>query len=183
FLAGTTGFATTARAVVAENADRIIEVNRVGRPTLSLLARYSPEYPCLLAALKQSNDFIGKTFANGELHITLEVVRSRDPYRPGEEPAWGEHRGPHCYGIPDHPPVPAPALRLDDGSGGPTGGSGRAVPGFLLDPTSGYAGSGEEQAVVRSLVAPAMGRQADDVPDLATLLFGPMARGTAVSAH
>lgn len=179
FLAGTTGFATTARAVVAENADRIIEVNRVGRPTLSLLARYSPEYPCLARSLAESNDFIGKTFANGELHITLEVVRSRDPYRPGEEPAWGEHRGPSCFGMP-RPAVPMPATNLDDGTSNGT--SGRAVPGFLLDPTSGYAGSGEERAVVRSLVAPAMGRQADDVPDLATLLFGPMARGTTVSA-
>jgi hypothetical protein len=33
---------------------------------------------------------------------------------------------------------------------------------------------------VDALVAPQMGVAADDVPDLATLLFGPMARGTAV---
>ena len=45
---------------------------------------------------------------------------------------------------------------------------------------SGRAGSAEEQHVVDSLVAPVMGVPADRVPDLATLLFGPMARGTAV---
>jgi hypothetical protein len=34
--------------------------------------------------------------------------------------------------------------------------------------------------VVDALVAPTMGVGAADVPDLATLLFGPMARGTSV---
>ena len=33
-------------------------------------------------------------FANGELHITLEVTQARHGYQPGEEPAWGENRGP-----------------------------------------------------------------------------------------
>jgi hypothetical protein len=38
-----------------------------------------------------------------------------------------------------------------------------------------------EQRAVGSLVAPVMGVPADEVPPVATLLFGPMARGTAVS--
>ena len=59
FLAGTAGFATTTRRLLEENGDRIIQLNAVGRPTLEVLARYSPEYPCLLTGLTQSNDFIG----------------------------------------------------------------------------------------------------------------------------
>ena len=35
--------------------------------------------------------------------------------------------------------------------------------------------------MVAALVAPQLGTAADEVPGLATLLFGPMARGTAVS--
>ena len=73
--------------------------------------------------------------------------------------------------------MPNPATRLNDGT---SGNSNRAVPDFLLDPTSGLAGSAEEQQVIDSLVAPVMGVPADRVPDLVTLLFGPMARGTAV---
>jgi hypothetical protein len=38
-----------------------------------------------------------------------------------------------------------------------------------------------EQGAVGSLVAPVLGVPADRVPAVATLLFGPMARGTAVS--
>jgi phospholipid/cholesterol/gamma-HCH transport system substrate-binding protein len=177
FLAGTAGFATTTRQLLAENDDRIIELAAVGRPTLELLARYAPEYPCLLQGLTQSNDFIGKTFANGELHITLEVTQARKGYTPGEEPAWGESRGPHCYGVPN-PPRPWPGNTFRDGTAG--GGSGDVLPGFLVDPQSGRSGSAEEQRVVDALLSPQLGVRAADVPDVATLLFGPMARGTAV---
>jgi virulence factor Mce-like protein len=180
FLAGTAGFARTTRDFLAENESRIIQVNSVGRPTLELLARYSPEYPCLLEGLTQSNDFIGDAFANGELHITLEVVQARRQYEPGEEPRWGENRGPSCYGLPN-PPEPWPGNRFADGTRG--AGSARAVPGFdaaPVDPTSGHSGTAAEQGVVDALVAPSMGVRAAEVPDLATLLFGPMARGTAV---
>ena len=182
FLAGTAGFATTTTDFLAENEQRIIQVNAVGRPTLELLARYSPEYPCLLQGLTQSNDFIGKTFANGELHITLEVVRSRRGFQPGEEPEFGENRGPQCYGLPN-PPRPWPGNEFRDGSNYATGNA-SVVPSFaapLVDPTSGHSGTAEEQRVVDALVAPSMGVRAAEVPDLATLLFGPMARGTAVS--
>jgi phospholipid/cholesterol/gamma-HCH transport system substrate-binding protein len=178
FLAGTAGFATTTRELLEQNDDRIIQLAAVGRPTLELLARYAPEYPCLLQGLTQSNDFIGRTFANGELHITLEVTQARKGYVPGEEPAWGESRGPLCYGLPS-PPRPWPGNRFRDGTHG-DGTAGAVVPGFLVDPQSGLTGSAEEQRVVDALVAPQMGVPADEVPDLATLLFGPMARGTAV---
>lgn len=177
FLAGTAGFARTTQDFLSENEQRIIQVNSVGRPTLELLAKYSPEYPCLLEGLTQSNDFIGKAFANGELHITLEVVRSRRQFMPGEEPRWGENRGPRCYGL-TNPPRPWPGNRFADGTR--DDGSSSAIPDFLVDPTSGHSGSAEEQGVVGALVAPSLGVRAAEVPDLATLLFGPMARGTAV---
>lgn len=179
FLAGTAGFATTMRDFLAENESRIIEVNQVGRPTLELLARYSPQYPCLLEGLTQSNEFIGRAFANGELHITLEVVRARQGYKPGEEPEFGETRGPECYGLPN-PPRPWPGNEFRDGSSY-GGNAGSALPGFLADPSSGPAGSKDEQRVVDALLAPTMGVRPGTVPDVATLLFGPMARGTAVS--
>jgi phospholipid/cholesterol/gamma-HCH transport system substrate-binding protein len=177
FLTGTAAFATTTRTLLATNEDRIIRLASVSRPTLGVLAKYSPEYPCLLQGLAESNDFIGKTFANGELHITLEVVRAQAAFKPGDEPQFNDRSGPNCRGLP-RPPVPNPAARLNDGTGASINGD--AVPGFLLDTTSGLAGSTEEQHVIDSLVSPVMGVPADRVPDLVTLLFGPMARGTAV---
>jgi len=194
FLLGTTGFANTTRQVVRENEDRIIQLGRVSRPVLQVLAKYSPHYPCLLQGLRHANSndptspgAIGSAFAKGYLNITLEIVPQRGPYQPGEEPRFEEKSGPNCRGLPQPPfsqENPDPGARLRDGSEGPNGGepptSGRAIPRMLLDPTSGHAGTAEEQQVVNALLAPSMGVAADDVPDIATLLYGPVARGTVV---
>jgi hypothetical protein len=55
----------------------------------------------------------------------------------------------------------------------------RAMPGFGLD-TQGV-GTPAEQKVVDSVVAPEMGIPATDVPDLTTLLVGPLLRGGQVN--
>jgi phospholipid/cholesterol/gamma-HCH transport system substrate-binding protein len=193
FLLGTAAFANTMRTVVSENENRIIQLGQVSRPTLRVLAKYSPEYPCLLTSLRHanSNDLsspgaIGGAFIKGYLNITLEVVPQRGEYKKGEEPQWGEKSGPNCRGLPQPPysqENPDPSVHLDDGSSGPNGGSrtaGRALASILVDPTSGHAGSAEEQQVVNALLAPSMGVESDEVPDIATLLYGPMARGTVV---
>jgi phospholipid/cholesterol/gamma-HCH transport system substrate-binding protein len=194
FLAGTTGFATTTREILTENESRIIELGQVSRPILAVLAKYAPEYPCLLAGLVDANSndphkagAVGGAFARGYLNITLEVVPQRGPYVKGEEPKFEEKSGPNCRGLPKPPysqSHPDPSVQLRDGSKGPQGGSpstsGRSLPSMLVDPTSGYAGTAAERAIVNALLAPTMGMPASQVPDLATLLYGPMARGTVV---
>ena len=49
--------------------------------------------------------------------------------------------------------------------------------------TSGYAGTASERDVVASIAGPAMGVPAPQVPDVATLLFAPLARGAEVSVR
>ncbi|MEU2157652.1 MCE family protein [Streptomyces sp. NPDC019396] len=162
-----TSTATVARTtdeVLDENAGRLITLGRVSRPTLALFARYAPEYPCLLKGLVRQEAASEQAFRGGEMRITLEVVRPRPAYRPGEEPRYAERSGPDCRGMP-HPRVPAPATRLDDGTSG----------------APRVSATESEQRAVGSLVSPVMGVPADEVPAVATLLFGPMARGTAVS--
>jgi phospholipid/cholesterol/gamma-HCH transport system substrate-binding protein len=164
---GTTTFANTAEGFLDDNADRLIKVNRVSRPTLALLSRYSPEYPCLLDGLVKSEPLAEQMYAGGQMHITLEFALPRPPYHPGEEPRYAERSGPDCQGLPN-PPKPAPPHKFKDGTSG--SGSGGAL-----------SGTPSEQRLVNSLVSPVMGVPADEVPSVATLLFGPMARGTEVS--
>ncbi|MFF3740896.1 MCE family protein [Streptomyces sp. NPDC002566] len=172
-LTSTTGVAGTAEDFLDTNGDRLITLGRVSRPTLELFARYSPQYPCLLEGLVRQEKASEEAFRGGKMRITLEVVRQRPAYEPGEEPRWGERSGPDCRGLP-HPAVPAPPTKLDDGT--TSGGSGSALPaGVKVSATEA------EQRAVGSLVAPVMGVPADEVPPVATLLFGPLARGTAVS--
>ncbi|MEU9655454.1 MCE family protein [Streptomyces chartreusis] len=170
-LRSTATVAGTTEDFLDTNGDRLIALGRVSRPTLELFARYSPEYPCLLAGLVRQEKASEEAFRGGKMHITLEVVQPQGEYEPGEEPRYGERSGPDCRDLPG-PPVPAPGAHLDDGS--KSGGSSSGGP---LDVSATRA----EQRAVGSLVAPALGVPADEVPPVATLLFGPLARGTAVS--
>ncbi|WBO62724.1 MCE family protein [Streptomyces camelliae] len=172
-LRSTASVADTANGFLSDNGDRLITLGRVSRPTLELFARYSPEYPCLLTGLVRQEKASEDAFRGGEMRITLEVVRPQGAYQPGEEPVYGERSGPNCRGLP-HPQVPGPKPHLDDGTS--AGGSGGALPGGV-----NVSATRAEQRAVGSLVAPVMGVPADQVPPVATLLFGPLARGTAVS--
>ncbi|MFH9063014.1 MCE family protein [Streptomyces coeruleorubidus] len=170
-LKSTATVAGTAEDFLDANGDRLITLGRVSRPTLELFARYSPQYPCLLAGLVRQEKASEEAFRGGKMHITLEVVRPQGAYEPGEEPRYGERSGPNCRDLP-HPPVPAPGAHLNDGSKKASPSSGGPL---------GVSATRAEQRAVGSLVAPALGVPADEVPPVATLLFGPMARGTAVS--
>ncbi|WP_175409069.1 MCE family protein [Streptomyces sp. TRM64462] len=174
FLTSTATVSGTAEAFLDENADRIITLGRVSRPTLALFARYSPEYPCLLEGLVRQEAASEEAFRGGRMRITLELVHPRPPYRPGEEPRYAERSGPNCRGLP-HPNVPAPHTKLRDGTKDVDAGSGSGAGNTAVSSTAA------EQRAVSALVAPVMGVPADRVPPVATLLFGPMARGTAVS--
>lgn len=140
------------------------------------------------------------------LHIDLHLVEQREGYTQADLHRNLEDSGPSCLFLPD-PPVPAPAIDFQDGYRDGQGQSrneaiqqeeartgrddnraayfdrdteGRVAPvGAGL--SSGRAGTADEQAVVDALVAPVLGVPFDQVPDVATLLFGPAARGTAVS--
>jgi phospholipid/cholesterol/gamma-HCH transport system substrate-binding protein len=191
FLAGTTGFAKTATAVLNENEDRIIRVGQVNRPTLALLARYSPIYACFARGLTGWQPRIDQAFGDSSLHITLEVVPQRPAYKPGEEPAWVANRAPDCKGLPAKTGSQARPYTGDyipDGTGNVYNNtSGSALPSSLTngasytDPQSGDAGTSGEQAVTDALFAPAMGTRPDAMPDITNLLLGPMVRGTRVS--
>ena len=197
FLAGTAGFANTATDFLDANGDRIIQVGTVQRPTLALAARYAPEYPCFAQGLADWIPRATQMFSNNYFHITLEAVRPRAPYRPGEEPAWGEHRGPDCRGLPapKHSQAdPGPGWTLSDGTKGsgdqapsafPGGASGLppsfAAPSAYRTPgaDSGLAGTAGEQQVIAALLA--QNGTAAHPSAITTLLAGPILRGMTVN--
>lgn len=185
-LRSTTGLADVGQAVLAEDARRIIAVSAQSRPVLQLLARYAPEYPCLLQGLSEQEPLLEQVFGGGQpgLHITLEVIRDRGKYVPGEEPRYVADSGPDCHGLPARPRMRNynPGVHIPDGSA-PTGQGllGRADPTALLGVAdTGVQGSPAERRWVDGVVAPALGVTPDDVPGIASLLFAPMARGTEV---
>ena len=185
FLAGTTGFANTTTQVLSENENRIIRLGQVSRPTLGVLAKHAPVYPCLLQGMERWVPRIDGAFSENALHIRLEVVPQRQAYQPGDEPEFNDDRGPNCYDLPgggsfgQDNPFPGTTFANGRNSGG--GGAASVVPtALMVDPASGTAGTAAEQRLMGALLAPQMGMDAGSVPDVATLLVGPMARGTEV---
>ncbi|WP_404380978.1 MCE family protein [Knoellia locipacati] len=189
FLAGTAGFANTTAGFLETNQNRIIQVGRVQRPTLEVLAKHSPIYPCFTQGLVGWLPRAREIFRDGMFHITMELPQQRQGYRPGEEPVWRDKRGPDCKGLPNkvgNQDRPRGGSKFDDGSeGAATFVSHSALPPAFLTPEgaripmvdAGLAGTVEEQQLVGALVGVSEGEDAS----LTTLLAGPMMRGTVVS--
>ena len=197
FLRTTSSFSGTFEDFLAENEQRFVTLAREGRLPLEVFAKYAPEFPCLAAGIAQSELFIGDSFGRLQpgLHITLEFTSDQGGYRPEEdEPAYLDDRGPVCFGLerlPEgQPDKPAPDINYQDGyndelgpddsQNPPEGGSeGQQQAASPFAPVS-MTSPDTQRTIINAAVAPFLGTSVDEVPDLAHLLFGPVARGTAV---
>jgi phospholipid/cholesterol/gamma-HCH transport system substrate-binding protein len=184
FLRDTAGFATNADDFLSRYGDRLIQLGQVTAPVLQLLAAYAPEYPCLLAGLVALQPRAEQVFASGQMHITLEVTRDNGAYQPGlDAPVYGAHNGPNCRGLP-HPGVPAPSVPTANGYDYGAARSPATLPVWYT-PTAvqmGLAGTPQEQRLLKPLIGAATGTSPDQVSDFATLMWGPLLRGTVVNA-
>jgi phospholipid/cholesterol/gamma-HCH transport system substrate-binding protein len=180
-------FSSTSQDFLEQNGQNIIRLSHEGQAQLPLFAKYSPEYPCLLKGIVGSIPREAGAFLGYMLHINLEVLHNQPTgYSAAEQPRYNAHNGPVCDALPNPPysqanPGPQPPVhKVHDGvKGGHGKFLSRAATGF--DVTSGYSGTASERSVIDAFAAPAMGVPTDDVPDVASLLFGPLARGSEVS--
>ncbi|MBC7374299.1 MAG: MCE family protein [Frankiales bacterium] len=189
FLASTTTSTQDLDRLLTNNENRLVRLAADSLPSLQVYDKYSPEFPCLAKGLAASDTFISNSFGGLQpgLHITLEFVKEQGGYTPNaDEPRYRDDRGPRCYGIPD-PKGRAADINFKDGfrdNGGPdttqAGAASSPAGNAGSEPARALAGSTAERRVMGAVLAPVLGVSGDDVPDLAYLLFGPMARGTQV---
>lgn len=180
-------FSGSAEDFLETNGDNLIRLGDVSRDPVTLLAKYAPQYPCLLKGLVNAGANLAEAFRDFTLHIVLETLRNQPrPYNVNDKARFGESRGPTCLNLPNPPwnqdnPVRAQP-NFDDGVDEPTGkGTSRVAPGPWFRSSEGYAGTPGESALLKSLLAPGLGVGTDEVPDLGPLLLGPLARGAEVS--
>ncbi|MHA3702651.1 MCE family protein [Jatrophihabitans sp. YIM 134969] len=194
--------AQTLKDFLDANGDRLITVADGSAKLLDVLAEYSPEYPCLAAGLALSEKrlesaFGGQSSGPRALNITLEVVKPRGKYVPADAPRFGTIPGPDCQGLPN-PTVPFPAEgygegRGLDGAAAVGDASSGALPSVLRAAQGGGALSTAEQAsiatsgstsetrTINALIAGPLGVSPGAVPPIATVLAGPILRGSEVS--
>src|SRR5205085_5265151 len=100
----------------------LVAVADEARPTLELLARYSPEVPCFFRQLVEQISAGDIAFGKGSAHPNVHQVRigaaaNRGKYVPGvDTPRYLDHRGPHCYGATPPAAQYVPGGPLADGS-------------------------------------------------------------------
>jgi phospholipid/cholesterol/gamma-HCH transport system substrate-binding protein len=177
-------FSDTAKGFLDENGDNLIRLSHVGQEQFRVFAKYAPEFSCLTRGIVNAGKLQAQAFRGFMLHIVLETLPNQPrPYDAGDQPHFGEDRGPSCLHLPNPPWSQSNPVRhqpdFDDGVDEPTGkGTSRVVPNQYFRTT---VGTPRESQLLRSLLGPALGVSADEVPDLGLLLVGPMARGAEVS--
>ncbi|WP_328307707.1 MCE family protein [Streptomyces sp. NBC_00442] len=173
----TTTTAQDLTAFLQQNKDNIIRLSDVSRPTLELLARYAPSFPCTLRTLTGFVPAMDKALGKGTdkpgLHVTVKVVPSLGKYVPGRDaPAYTAGDGPHCYPVPYlGAPLPAENAPTSTATASATAsGAGLGLPN-----------SPQENQLVNELLAPGLKEAPQSLPDWSSLLVGPALRGTEVT--
>jgi virulence factor Mce-like protein len=183
---------------LAANKDNIINLASTSKSTLEVLAKYAPEYPCLLQQLVDAIPNADAAFGKGTdkpnvTRVTIEITASRGKYLPGvDTPRYNDKRGPRCYPVA-HPPAVFPQYPegepLDDGSSKPPPPKNENTEDFpnTLPQSAAteqqIANSPAEQQLIAVLAAPGMGVQPSQVPTWGSLLLGPLFRGTEVTVQ
>lgn len=182
FLKDVSSFSDTARGFLDTNGDNIVQLGQVSEPQLALLRKYSPEFPCMLGGIVRIAPRLAQTFRGYVFHINLRTLPNQPRgYNAGDVPVYGARNGPYCGTLPRVPYSPKhPKHHVPDFNDGVKGQLKRTATGFdrVL-----VTGTPQEKAVMVSLAAPMLGVPADQVDDISTLLFGPLARGSEVSVR
>lgn len=180
----TTALAQDGDTFMRHNGPKIIGVNIANRAGLSVVAKYSPSLPCVFAGLmklKPEAERVAGGNGSKTFNLTVEIVKPRPGYKyPLDAPEARDQRNPRCYGLPN-PKVPFPDyLALDgtqddlwwknpDDPNAPAGGRGRALSNVFVDP-----GSMSEKEKIKNIMGPMTRTPADEMSDVAALMFGPL---------
>jgi phospholipid/cholesterol/gamma-HCH transport system substrate-binding protein len=194
FLKDTSAFSDTATEFLNANGDNIIRLGQLSEPILSLLARYSPTFPCMLDGIVKQAPMLADTFRGFIFHITLKTIPSQPRgYTAADKPVYGANNAPNCAGLPN-PPIPyyprgGEFPNLNDGVNNiGKGDNQRTATGFDQRAaqqgfTSGTSGTAPQKALINSLFAPSLGIPADQMSDLTAMLFAPTLAGSEVSVR
>ena len=193
FLKDMTAFSNTTKAFLDDNGDNIVRLGQLSEPILALLRRYSGTFPCLLEGIVGQAPRLAETFRGFVFHINLRTL----PYQPrgytaADRQVFGATNGPNCAGLPN-PPIPYyPSRNLPDLNDGVNdkslnkNGGNRVAPGFAQRDSglsAGVSGTAAQKGLINSLLGPALGIPADQMPDLGALLYSPAMADTEVSVR
>lgn len=195
------------RDFLAANKQNLVQLVDTARPIADLLAKYAPEYPCVIGQMADLVPRVDKALGAGTdkpgLHAMIEITVTRGKYEAGQdEPQFDDKRGPRCYDLSEYPdpfPQQPPDGPIEDGVKDPpaarTSEDGVNPPDTAAT-TGDYGGGGATQGgadqlayspaehdFMSELIGPQVGMDAADVPGWNSLLVAPLYRGAEVHAE
>ncbi|CAM3836658.1 MCE family protein [Kibdelosporangium persicum] len=178
------------------NKNNLINLVVTSRPTLEVLAKYAPEYPCMLEQIADRVPDAEAAFGKGQAHpnmmrVTLEFTGNRGKYLPGvDTPRFDDKRGPRCYEqvkLPAVFPQYPPGGPIRDGSAKPPPprqtGATSIIPGSTSPQAAGVENTKQELDLVSVLLAPKLGVAPEHVPTWTSFLMAPVYRGAEVTVE
>ncbi|GAB3129458.1 MCE family protein [Tsukamurella serpentis] len=176
------------------NRSELVTVANKSHTTLSILARYSPEFGCTFerfaTLLPEANRIVGQNTNQPGARISMIIANSRGRYLPNQdEPRWFDDRGPACY---TSPIKPSPGYAGGPYAGGafspPSSNPGPQDDRFQLPepnisapspmPTASVAA--QNSRATRAAFGAASGMNGNDVPEWLTAAFIPALVGKEV---
>jgi phospholipid/cholesterol/gamma-HCH transport system substrate-binding protein len=181
FFSDLTGLSDTATRFLQANGENLIRMGQVTAPMTALLARYSPEFPCLIKGAANYAPILSKTFEGGWVKQYIEFFNPQyHVFRKSDAIQFGElGHGPWCVGLPNFT-VPAVPHALKQGiyqASHPPHDITPLSP-FLpsADISSGTAGSAGDKEIINAMLAQRSGHRPSAYGALGTLLYGPVVR-------
>jgi phospholipid/cholesterol/gamma-HCH transport system substrate-binding protein len=177
------GLADTSNRILRDNEQNLVRVGQVTEPVLSLLAEYSPEFPCLIKGAANYAPILSRTFEGDWVKQFIEFFNPQwRVFDERDKPVYGEvGHGPWCAGLPKFT-VPGKHYSFDQGSDLDENLPRSPVPNFGVFPpdwlnlTSGYAGTDTEKQIVNAMLSSDSGHALTDYGSLGSLLYGPVVR-------
>jgi phospholipid/cholesterol/gamma-HCH transport system substrate-binding protein len=172
-----TGSARDINAFLRANEENIVRLNATGRPSLEVLARYAPEFPCTLRMLAEFVPVVDKALGKGTdepgLHVAVKTVPAPGRYVPGRDRVRfnAADIGPHCYTLPYRGVTDDSRL-----------GNAQSVgPAPATQAGLGLPNSTGENRLINELVGGSLGVPAQTLPDWSSVLVGGLYRGKEVT--
>lgn len=114
-LDGTTRASDAGHALLVASRRNLHEATRLSRPTLELLAEYSPQIPCMIRGFLGVRDSSAAQIKGRSVEGYFTMGQQVRGYKRQDRLRMGDvGTGPACRGLPD-PQVPYPGVDLDDG--------------------------------------------------------------------
>ena len=102
-------------ALMAASRRNAAQAAALSRPTLELLAEYSPEFPCVITGFLGVRDSSAAQIKGASVEGYFTTGQQVRGYTPRDRLVMGDvGTGPSCRGLPK-PKVPYPAVDVDDG--------------------------------------------------------------------